>query len=53
MNVRIFGNDKVILLSQYIGDFQPDAHVKGFLGCNFTALICKRNSAIFKALSLW
>jgi len=39
-------------LSQYIGDFHPEAHVKGFDGCNFIALICKRNSAIFCALSV-
>lgn len=41
----------MIRLSQYIGDFQPLAHVKGFEGLNFIALICKRNSAVFKAVS--
>lgn len=40
-------------LSQYIGDFQPDAHVYGFAGCNFIALICNKNSATFSALSLF
>ena len=34
-------------LSQYIGDFQPDAHVNGFLGCNFTALILSNFCATF------
>ena len=38
-------------LSQYIGDFQPDAQVKGFAGCNLIALICSRYSAIFNAIS--
>src|ERR1700761_5367811 len=46
------GCDKVTRLSQYIGDFQPDAHVKGLLGCNFIALICSRNSATCCSVSL-
>ena len=46
------GCDKVILLSQYIGDFQPEAQVKGLLGCNFIALICNKNSATFCSVSL-
>lgn len=50
--VLIFGCERVILLSQYIGDFQPDAHVKGSFGCNFTAFTFNNSSAIFKALSL-
>src|SRR6201996_9653702 len=45
------GCDKVTRLSQYIGDFQPDAHVKGLLGCNFIALICNRNSATCCSIS--
>lgn len=53
MNVRIFGKESVIRLSQYIGDFHPDAHVKGWFGCNLTALICNKNSATFSALSLF
>lgn len=47
MKVRTSGNDRVFLLSQYIGDFHPEAHVKGFDGCNFIALICNKYSAIF------
>ena len=35
-----------------MGDFMPDAHVNGSLGCSFTALTCNNSSAIFKALSL-
>jgi 8-oxo-dGTP pyrophosphatase MutT (NUDIX family) len=46
------GCDNVILLSQYIGDFQPEAQVKGLLGCNFIALICNKNSATFCSVSL-
>src|SRR5215203_4341887 len=38
-------------LSQYIGDFQPDAQVKGLLGCNLIALICNKNSATFCSIS--
>src|SRR5436190_10418844 len=38
-------------LSQYIGDFHPEAHVKGCEGCSFTAFICSRNSATFNAIS--
>ena len=41
----------MILLSQYIGDFQPEAHVKGSCGCNLIALICNNNSAVFFAVS--
>jgi 8-oxo-dGTP pyrophosphatase MutT (NUDIX family) len=51
--LRIGGYDKVILLSQYIGDFHPDAHVKGSLGSNFIALICKSNFAVAFAVSLF
>jgi 8-oxo-dGTP pyrophosphatase MutT (NUDIX family) len=32
-----------------MGDFHPDAHVKGFDGCNLIALICSRYSAVFLA----
>ena len=46
------GCDKVMRLSQYIGDFQPEAHVNGLLGCNLIALICSRNSATFCSTSL-
>lgn len=38
-------------LSQYIGDFIPDAHVKGLLLSSFIALICSRNSAVVRAVS--
>jgi len=34
-------------LSQYIGDFHPEDHRKGFAGLNFIALICNRFLAIF------
>src|SRR5690606_32159373 len=30
---------------------QPDAHVKGLLGCNFIALICNKDSATFCSTS--
>ena len=40
-------------LSQYIGEFHPEAQVKGLFGCNFIALICNRNSAVFFAVSLF
>jgi 8-oxo-dGTP pyrophosphatase MutT (NUDIX family) len=46
------GCESVIRLSQYIGDFQPEAHVKGLLGCNFIALICNRNSATCCSVSV-
>src|ERR1035437_7141982 len=38
-------------LSQYIGDFHPDAQVNGFCGCSLIALICNKYSAIFNAIS--
>ena len=44
--LRISGNPSVRRLSQYTGDFQPDAHVKGFAGSNFIALLCNRLYAI-------
>ena len=34
-----------------MGDFQPEAHVKGLLGCNFIALICSKNSATCCSIS--
>src|SRR5690554_5576476 len=34
-----------------MGDFHPDAQVKGLDGCNLIALICKRNSATCSAVS--
>lgn len=52
MYVLTEGCDSVILLSQYIGDFQPEAQVKGLLGCNFIALICNKNSATFNSISI-
>lgn len=42
MAVLIYGNDSVIRLSQYIGDFHPDAHVNGFAGSNLIALLCSK-----------
>ena len=47
----MFGNDKVFLLSQYIGDFHPDAHVNGLFGCKIIALICNNWLAICLASS--
>lgn len=38
-------------MSQYIGDFHPDAQVNGLPGCNLIALICRRNSATFCSTS--
>ena len=49
MKLLTSGNESVFLLSQYMGDFHPDAHVKGLDGCNLIALICKRYSAVFFA----
>ena len=37
--VRMFGYDNVTLLSQYIGEFIPEAHVNGLFGLNLIALI--------------
>ncbi len=51
MYVLTEGCDKVILLSQYMGDFQPDAQVNGLAGCNLIALICNKNSAILSSIS--
>ncbi len=46
------GNESIRRLSQYIGDFHPEAHVKEFSGFNLIAFICKSNSAVFSAVSL-
>src|SRR6201996_1650508 len=35
-----------------MGDFHPDAQVKGLSGCNFIALICSRNSATCCSISV-
>src|SRR5476651_1870442 len=35
-----------------MGDFHPDAHVKGLSGCNLIALICSRNSATCCSISV-
>lgn len=35
-----------------MGDFQPEAHVKGVEAFNLIALICNKNPAVFSALSL-
>jgi hypothetical protein len=43
------GYDRRRLLSQYIGDFHPEAHVKGLSGLNMTALMS--NSDFATALS--
>ena len=51
MCVLIDGNDNVFLLSQYIGDFHPDAQVNGLSGCKIIALICNKNFAISLASS--
>lgn len=40
-------------MSQYIGDFHPEAHVKGEDGESLTAFICNKNSATFRAFSLF
>src|SRR5690606_730534 len=36
-----------------MGDFHPEAHVNGFFGFNLIAFICKSNSAVFSAVSLF
>src|SRR5690606_12672396 len=36
-----------------MGDCHPEAHKKGFCGCNFIALICNNKSAVFCAVSLF
>jgi ADP-ribose pyrophosphatase YjhB (NUDIX family) len=35
-----------------MGEFQPEAHLKGFAGCNFIALLCNKYPAIFFPLSI-
>jgi len=40
------GNERIMRLSQYIGDFHPEAQVKGSLGLSFIALICNKTSAV-------
>lgn len=47
--MRTLACDSVFLLSQYIGDLQPEAQVKGSFGWRTTALICNKNSATFNA----
>lgn len=34
-----------------MGDFQPEAQVKGLAGCNLIALICNKNSATLSSIS--
>ena len=52
MNVLISGKDNVFLLSQYIGEFHPAAHLKGLFGCKIIALICNKDLAICLATSI-
>lgn len=42
IRLRTSGYERVFLLSQYIGDFHPEAHVKGFAGFSLIALIWRR-----------
>lgn len=42
----------MIRLSQYMGDFQPEAHVNGFSGFNFIAFICSSCFAVSEAMFL-
>ncbi len=51
MKFLISGNDNVFLLSQYIGDFKPEAQVNGLSGCKIIALICSKYLAICLAIS--
>ena len=46
----IFGYDRDILLSQYIGDFHPEAQTYGFFKLIFIELIEIREDIIFCAL---
>lgn len=46
------GCDKVLRLSQYMGDFQPEAHVNGLAGDSFIALICNNSDAIIFSVSI-
>ena len=39
-------------MSQYIGEFHPDAHLNGFSGCKIIALICNNDFAICLAMSI-
>jgi len=52
MVLRTKGNDKVLRLSQYIGDFHPEAQVKGLAGDSFIALICNNSDAIIFSVSI-
>jgi hypothetical protein len=45
IKLRIVGYERVFLLSQYIGDFHPDAHVKGLAGWSLMALTFRSFSA--------
>lgn len=45
------GYDSVRRLSQYMGDFIPDAQVKGLALSSFIALICKSDSAVISPVS--
>ena len=55
MKVRISGYDNVLRLSQYMGDFQPDAQVNGFSGLYFYSfyfqqLFCYQSFQLFHFL---
>src|SRR5690606_40612981 len=45
MRLRTSGYEMVRRLSQYTGDCNPEAHVKGFSGRKVTAPIVRRSSA--------
>jgi hypothetical protein len=45
MKLRMAGYESVFLLSQYMGDFHPDAHVNGLSGWSLIALIFRSFSA--------
>ena len=48
--VLICGKDRVFLLSQYMGEFHPAAHLKGLSGCKIIAFICNKDLAICLAI---
>lgn len=52
MKVLISGYERVILLSQYIGECQPEAQINGFAGSNLIALLCSKYLAIFSCNSI-
>ena len=52
MEFLISGYESVFLLSQYIGEFHPAAHLNGLFGCKIIAFICNNDLATCFAISI-